>query len=403
MTNLHSHGFQRLMAGLTGTGQQNADSFWGWRKAMYELANRITAEQLEDCMAWIYAEMLMAGYTSCAEFHYLHHRPDGSAYEQRAETSLRILEAADAAGISVTLLPVLYSSSGFGKSTTDSHQRRFRNSTVEYLEILQDCQRAIHEKALHRLGVAPHSLRAVPPESLQRLLNSGLPPDIPVHIHIAEQVAEVEDCLVCLGARPVEWLLDNAGVDSHWCLVHATHMTDAELDGAASTGAVAGLCPSTEADLGDGFFATAAWLQAGGSFGIGSDSNLRISVSEELRLLEFTERLKQGRRNVLQNAQAGCGRFLYEHAASSGALAMGQTTGLLQTGYRADLVELDAAHPLLEGREGDAILDSLVFAGGNEMVRSVWVAGQPVVNDGHHIHESGLRKRFGLTMKALLG
>jgi formimidoylglutamate deiminase len=402
MPNLHSHGFQRMISGLTGGRTESTGNFWGWREAMYAFANRITAEQLEDCMAWVYAEMVMAGYTSCAEFHYLHHQPDGVAYSQPAETSLRILSAANSSGIALTLLPVFYSISGFGQASASHEQRRFSNNLDNYLELLGACRKAIGQQALHCMGIAPHSLRAVDIDELKNLLELFSTEQIPKHIHISEQIAEVKACIEHLGARPVEWLLNNADVDKNWCLVHATHISDSERTDAAASGAVAGLCPTTEADLGDGFFDTAAWLSEGGCFGIGSDSNLRISVSDELRLLEFSERLRQERRNILRNDFQSCGRFLYEHAAISGAQALGQKCGVIETGNRADLIELDGEHPLLAGREDDAILDSLVFAGSREMIRTVYVAGQRLVEDGHHINESALKTGFSKVMKELL-
>lgn len=394
MPNLHSHGFQRLMVGLTGERRTGVDSFWGWRRAMYDFANRLTPEQLSDCMGWVYAEMLCAGYTSCAEFHYLHHQPDGTPYARRAEMSLRVLQAADEAGIAVSLLPVLYQASGFGSAGVEPHQRRFANSLDDYIELLADYDNAVRDSEWHRLGVAPHSLRAVPPESLSQLLRQLPEADTPIHIHVAEQPAEVEACLRQHGARPVEWLLANAPVGPHWCLVHATHMDEAECEQAAHTGAVAGLCPTTEADLGDGFFETPAWLAAGGVFGIGSDSNLRISVAEELRLLEFTARLRSGARQVLRSPELSCGRFLYQRAAIGGARALAQPVGQLASGCRADLVELDPGHPLLAGRHGDQWLEAYVFGGGEGMVRSVFVGGQQQVAEGRHRDQDRLRERF---------
>ncbi len=402
MPNLHSHGFQRLIGGLTGASDRSGDNFWGWRKAMYGFANRISADQFQDCMNWVYVEMLKAGFTSCAEFHYLHHQADGSPFEQKAETSLRVLSAADNSGMAVTLLPVFYKVSGFGQKTASEQQRRFSNTLDTYLDIFQICRSAIGNQNLHKLGLAPHSLRAVPADDLQTLLQQFSSDDLPIHIHIAEQTGEVEECEVFQGQRPVNWLLENAEVNENWCLVHATHMDAQERQDAAGSGAVAGLCPSTEADLGDGFFDAQSWLNSGGRFGIGSDSNLRISVSEELRLLEFSERLRQQRRDVLRDESRRCGRFLYEHAARSGARALGQNVGSIMQGCRADLVELDSRHPQLDGRKGDSILDSFVFAGGNEMIRSVFVGGKQVISDGHHTEETRFRSDFTRTMKELL-
>ncbi|NND45068.1 MAG: formimidoylglutamate deiminase [Xanthomonadales bacterium] len=401
MPNAHSHGFQRLMTGLTGQLREGGDSFWGWRNTMYTLANRISPEQLADCMAFVYMEMLLAGYTSCVEFHYLHHQPDGRAYGQAAEMSLRVLAAADAAGISVTLAPVLYQVSGFGAAGPEAHQRRFSQSLDAYLALLDDCRHQLEGRPLHRLGVAPHSLRAVPLDAL-RALTGALPEnDTPIHIHVAEQPAEVEACLEAHGARPVELLLDRVGLDRRWCLVHATHVTADECTRAARSGAVAGVCPSTEADLGDGFFGTPAWLDAGGRLAIGSDSNLRISPSEELRLLEFAARLRTGTRQVLRSPEQACGRFLYEHAAHGGAQALGQAVGQLDTGHRADLVELDAEHPLLVGRSQDEWLESYVFGGHEGMIRSVFVGGEQRVAEGRHPAEAALRERFASVTRAL--
>jgi formimidoylglutamate deiminase len=403
MPNLHSHGFQRLMAGLTGVRRDGVDSFWGWRQVMYDFANRLTPPQLADCAAWLYAEMLCAGYTSCAEFHYLHHQPGGQAYGQPAEMSLQVLAAADDAGIGLTLLPVLYQVAGFGKDQVEAQQLRFHNTLQQYLTLLDDCQEAVNRHSLQRLGAAPHSLRAVPRASLAALLEQLPDPDMPVHIHIAEQAAEVEDCLREYGARPLAWLLDHAPVDQRWCLVHATHINSAELERAARSGAIAGLCPTTEADLGDGYFKAREWLAGEGQLGIGSDSNLRVSVSEELRLLEFNERLRSGHRQLLRTPDQPCGRFLYQHAALAGARALGQPVGQLSEGCRADLVELDTRHPLLAARSGDEWLESFVFAGGKDMIRSVFVGGRQRVSEGRHQQAERLRGRYLSALKALRG
>jgi formimidoylglutamate deiminase len=402
MPNLHSHGFQRMIGGLGELGVQAGVDFWGWREAMYHLANGITSDQVGDCMAWVFAEMLSAGFTSCAEFHYLHHQPGGKPHAQIEENSLQVIHAADRAGMAVTLLPVFYNTSGFGETGVLQEQSRFRTSPDQYLELFESCKAAISGQDLHRLGFAPHSLRAAPQEHLEYLLNSLSGESGPIHIHIAEQRAEVEDCLEFTGARPVEWLMNHADVGSQWCLVHATHMNDAEGQAAAQSGAVAGLCPSTEADLGDGFFEADRWCRDEGRFGIGSDSNLRVSVSEELRLLEYSERLRQQKRNVLRDENRSCGRFLYEEAARAGAQAVGQNVGVIEAGRRADLVELDGLHPQLDARSGDAILDSLIFAGGNEMVKSVFVAGRQVISEGQHHNEPELRSAFIRVMRSLL-
>jgi len=398
MPNAHSHSFQRLIAGLTGPQGNHTDSFWSWRETMYRTANRISPEQLSAVAQCVFVEMLKAGYTSCAEFHYLHHQPDGAVYTDLAEMSLALTRAASVSGIAMTLLPVLYCSAGFGKNDVADEQRRFANSPDQYLRLLDTCKSAISGMTKIELGIAPHSLRAVPITALHEVLRSVPDRQCPVHIHIAEQPAEVEDCKKHLNARPVEYLLDHFPVDRHWCLVHATHMSNSELQLAAGSEATAGLCPTTEADLGDGVFRTADWLKAGGRFAIGSDSNVRISVAEELRLLEYNERLRSGQRNVLTTADTTCGRFLYQHAAMSGAATLGQPVGRLEAGYRADLLELDASHELLVGREPDAALDSWIFAGDNSMLNSVWVAGQRVVDRGHHVAEAESRNNFVRTL-----
>lgn len=402
MPNAHSHSFQRLIAGLTGPQGHQRDSFWSWREAMYRTANRISPVQFGAVAQWVFVEMLRAGFTSCAEFHYLHHQPGGQAYANPAEMSERVIEAATVSGIGLTLLPVLYCSAGFGQDRVSEEQKRFANSPEQYLRLLEICRSAIGNGTLVELGMAPHSLRAVPVAVLHEVLQSWQDPRCPVHIHVAEQPAEIEACLAHLGARPVEFLLGQFAVDRRWCLVHATHMTPDEAQAAAKSEATAGLCPTTEADLGDGVFRTAEWLRAGGSFAVGSDSNVRVSVDEELRLLEYNERLRSGQRNVLTDGTMSCGRFLYQHAAKAGGVALGQAVGRLETGFRADLVELDAGHELLAGRSPDAALDSWIFAGGNSMLNSVWVAGRRMVAKGRHEAEPGCRTAFAKVMKEML-
>ncbi len=394
MPNAHSHSFQRLIAGRTGPQGNQSDSFWSWRNAMYRYANRISPDQFADVAKWVFTEMLKAGYTSCAEFHYLHHQPGGKPYENPAELSNRLIEAATVTGLALTLLPVLYCSAGFGKDRVNDEQRRFANSPEAYLQLMTICQKSISKNPLLRLGMAPHSLRAVPARDLHEVLQSWPDNQCPIHIHIAEQPAEVEECIEHLGARPVEWLFDQFSIDDRWNLVHATHLTDTELVTAAASQATAVLCPSTEADLGDGVFRTTDWLQAGGRFSVGSDSNVRISVTEELRLLEYNERLGRGQRNVLTGSYSSCGMFLYQHAALSGASSLGQPVGKLEPGFRADMLELNAGHELLAGKQADAILDSWVFAGDKSMLDSVWVAGRRIIHKGFHPQEDSFRSGF---------
>lgn len=402
MPNLHSHAFQRQMAGLTETGGGKADSFWTWRELMYGLADRMTPEALQAIAALLQVEMLEAGYTACAEFHYLHHQVGGRAFDNPAEMSNALIEAADASGMALTLLPVLYCRGGFTSGTVSARQRRFQNSPEQFMRLLSACGELIRNRPLHQLGIAPHSLRAVSQDQLRTVLDAPEAQSLPVHIHIAEQTAEVEECLSVLGARPVNWLLDHFAIDSNWCLVHATHLERLELNRAAASGATAGLCPTTEADLADGFFEAGHWLDEGGSFGIGSDSNLRVSVAEELRLLEFGCRLRTRQRNVLARNGESCGHTLYQGAALGGARALGQPTGRIEAGCRADLVELNAQHPLLYGRRHDGVLDTWLFAGGSEMVRSAWVAGTLCVSEGRHKSRDRIEASGRQAMRGLL-
>ena len=402
MPNVHSHAFQRAIAGRTGPKGTHQDSFWSWREAMYRCANRISPDQFAAVAAGVFVEMLKAGYTSCAEFHYVHHQADGSTFPRLAEMSEQVVKAASDSGIAMTLLPVLYCSAGFGEAGVDAQQRRFSNTTDQYLQLLESCQQSVSRNTLFTLGIAPHSLRAVPGEILHEVLQAWPDQHCPVHIHIAEQPAEVASCLEHLGARPVEWLLENFPVDKRWCLVHATHLSDREVELATASGATAGLCPTTEADLGDGVFRTADWLKASGRIAVGSDSNVRISVAEELRFLEYNERLGSGQRNVLTDPDLTCGRYLYQHASTGGGIAIGQPVGVLDIGYRADLLVLNDAHELLTGRQPDVAMDSWVFAGDQAMIESVWVAGRCVVRHGIHSKEESIRTASARAISELI-
>lgn len=400
LANLHSHAFQRAMAGLTEARGPTSDSFWSWRELMYHFVGRLDPADLEAIAGLAYAEMLECGFTRVGEFHYLHHAPDGRAYDNVAEMGVQIAAAADQTGIGLTLLPVFYAHAGFGGAMPAEGQRRFVNSLDGYAKLLDASRTAVTGLVGAQVGVAPHSLRAVTRSELAAMSDgSG-----PIHIHIAEQVQEVEDCLAWSGARPVEWLLDNADVDSRWCLVHATHMTAGETRRMARSGAVAGLCPITEANLGDGLFPAAAFLEAGGQIGVGSDSNVRIDLAEELRLLEYGQRLSLRGRNILAaGAGASTGATLYRHALTGGARALGQPFASgLSKGGPADLVALDGDHPDLAGRSGDAILDAYVFAGGSRLVKDVWRAGRKVVEDGRHHARDRIVARYRVTLDRLL-
>ena len=386
MPNLHSHAFQRAMAGLAERAGPKDDSFWTWRETMYGFAAKLSPEDLEAIATQLYIEMLKAGYTAVAEFHYVHHDRTGRPYARAGEMSDRIVAAARTAGIALTHLPVLYGFSGFGAKPPTEGQKRFILTPDAYLRLIDDL-RAAHRGPLVEIGAAPHSLRAVSPETLGVVLG-GLAPGSPVHIHIAEQTKEVEDCIAWSGQRPVEWLLSHHRVDRRWCLVHATHLSDAETAALTASGAVAGLCPTTEANLGDGLFPLAPYLAKTGTFGIGSDSNISVDPVEELRWLEYGQRLILRKRNVAETTPgASVGRALWSRAALGGAAALGQNIGALRAGVRADLVVLDPKAPALIGRQGDALIDSLVFAGGRKAVRDVMVGGRFVVRVGHHLEE----------------
>ncbi|MHC9084065.1 formimidoylglutamate deiminase [Luteimonas sp. RIT-PG2_3] len=397
--NLHSHAFQRGMAGLAEIGGGDGDSFWSWRNLMYRFLERLQPEDVHAIAAQAYAEMLEAGFTRVGEFHYLHHDPDGQRYADPAEMAARIAAAADETGIGMTLLPVFYAHSGFGGQPPTPAQRRLIHDIDGFERLLQGCRVALSGIDDAVLGVAPHSLRAVTAAQLAQLpaLVDG-----PVHIHIAEQVAEVEASLAWSGQRPVQWLYANMPVDARWCLVHATHLDDAELEAIVDSDAVVGLCPITEANLGDGLFPLRAFSDAGGRFGVGSDSNVYIDAAEELRLLEYGQRLTHQRRNVLVgDARRSTGRHLFEAALQGGAQALGVATGL-KVGAPADLVELDPSHPALVARHGDAILDSWLFAARNGAVKSVWRQGRRLVAEGRHVARERIQARYQQALSALL-
>ncbi|MBS0487795.1 MAG: formimidoylglutamate deiminase [Proteobacteria bacterium] len=399
MPNLHSHAFQRAMAGMAERQSGSEDNFWSWRETMYAFAGRVGPEELKAIAAQLYVEMLKAGYTQVCEFHYLHHQPDGKPYADPAAMSLAIIEAAREAGIGLTLLPVLYMTGGFDGRPLSERQRRFGLDIDGYLRLVEKL-RKMENSTLH-LGIALHSLRAVPPEAMRDVLQSPLA-DGPLHIHIAEQIGEVQDCLNVRGARPVEWLLDNAPVDARWCLVHATHMTQDETRRVAESGAVAGLCPTTEANLGDGLFALRAYREAGGVLGIGSDSNISVSPVEELRWLEYGQRLITRHRNIaVSESSASVGENLWGDALFGGAQASGVAVGAIEDGARADLIVLDDVAPLLAARDLDNVLDTFLFAGNVNLVRDAMVGGEWVVRNGHHRDEDRIAARYRQTLEGL--
>ncbi len=410
MPNLHSHAFQRAMAGLgevSGPARDDGepDSFWTWRQVMYGFLDALTPDQIETIAFKLYVDMLKAGYTSVAEFHYVHHNPDGAPYDDRAETSRRTIAAAARAGIGITQLPVLYNHGGFGGQTPTDGQRRFLNNADGFIQIVSALYAENADNPHVRIGIAPHSLRAVTPELLGDVINAlnGFDAKAPIHIHIAEQMKEVDDCLAWSGQRPVEWLLDHQSVDERWCLIHATHMTDAETDAMAKAGAVAGLCPATEANLGDGIFPAVRFAEQGGIWGIGSDSHISVNMKEELRWLEYGQRLIHRQRTVLAGgAERSTGRALYEAALNGGTRACARPIGVLAEGRRADLIVLNTENTPLAGRSGDALLDAWLFACDANPVSDVFVGGKQVVSDGIHAKQDKAEADMRAVMEKLI-
>jgi formimidoylglutamate deiminase len=401
LANVHSHSFQRAMAGLAESAGPACDDFWTWREVMYSFVDRLGPEDVEAIAALAFAEMLESGFTRVAEFHYLHHQPDGSPYGQLAELAIRIAAAASETGIGLTLLPVLYSYGNFGGAAPGGAQRRFFNDTERYSRLVAASREALRPLVGALVGVAPHSLRAVAPPDLDLVAQLAI--DGPVHIHVAEQMREVNDCLAWSGRRPVEWLLDHAAVDPRWCLVHATHLSPTEILALAGSGAVVGLCPVTEANLGDGIFPARGYLDAEGRFGLGTDSNIRIDAAAELCALEYSQRLALQQRNVLAGAPGqSTGRRLFSAALQGGAQATGFADAALAPGCFADFLSLNRDHSALVGRHGDALLDSWIFAGGKSVIDCVWRAGRKVVAAGRHVQHDRISRRYREVMQRLL-
>ena len=403
IANLHSHAHQRAMAGLAERAGSTDDSFWTWRKIMYKFLQTIQPEHLHAIASQLYVEMLKAGYTRVGEFQYLHHQPNGKHYGNPAEMSLQTMQAATETGLGITNLPVHYQFGGFGEQALGQQQQRFANDPELFLRIVENLQQASKDNENIVTGMAAHSLRAVSRDSLSTILSS-LQKDhnLPVHIHISEQTKEVDDCITWSGLRPVDYLLENFNVDKHWCLIHATHMTESETLAVANSGAVVGICPATEGNLGDGFFNAVEYLKANGQFGIGSDSHISISPTEELRWLEYGQRLKYRSRNVLSGGyDRSTGHTLFTKSAMGGAQACGHNSGEIAVGKRADFIVLDTNHPLLCERNGDELLDSWIFSGNNNTVRDVYVGGKHVIKDGQHAQQNEIAKRFKATLKTL--
>ena len=403
LANLHSHAFQRAMAGLAERAGPGDDSFWTWRDEMYRTVGLMTPDDIEAVATKLYVEMLKGGFSRVAEFHYLHHGAAGTPYADPAETSLRILAAAAKAGIGLTHLPVFYAHSNFGGAAPSAGQRPFLNDVDGFLALLQRLQPACREAGAV-LGLALHSLRAATPDEIRAILAAESTGG-PIHIHVAEQEREVEECLAWSGRRPVEWLLDEMDVDQRWCAIHATHMTPGETERLAASGAVAGLCPATEANLGDGLFPATSYRAAGGRFGIGTDSHVATSVAEELRTLEYGQRLRDRRRNrLVAGPGASVGRTLFDAALAGGAQACGSAVSGLQVGAPADLVVLDGDHPFVAAAadvgKGDTLLDRWFFAA-SDLVRDVLVAGRFQIRDRRHAEDEAIDAAFLRTLRRL--
>lgn len=407
LPNLHSHAFQRAIAGLTERRGPTEDSFWTWRELMYRFVERIDPDQLEAITALAFAEMLEAGFTRVGEFHYLHQDKSGVPFADPGELAGRVAAAAADTGIALTLLPTFYAHGGFGGREPSARQRRFVTDLERFARIVESSRNAIRGLVAANLGVAPHSLRAVTPEELPSV--AALASGGPIHIHVAEQMREVEECIAWCGRRPIALLFEAATVDQAWCLVHATHAISAELEQIAAAGAVVGLCPITEASLGDGVFPAPEFRLQGGRLGIGTDSNVLLDAGAELRALEYSQRLTRRVRNVLATESGRSnGRSLFDAALAGGAQALGGAgdRGRGHPGLAPeaplDLITLNVDHPALIERCEDEILDSWIFAAGREVIDCVWRAGEKVVSGGRHRHREAILARYRRAMKALL-
>jgi len=401
MVNCHSHAFQRAFAGFSEQGSEGQDSFWTWRKIMYQFLAQLTDVDAKNIAKQLYIEMLKMGYTRVAEFHYLHHDIDGSAYDNNAANlatmAQAIFDAAKESGIGLTLLPVLYQHSGFGEQKPTDGQKRFINSTKQFNQLVSDCFTLSEHYSNTNVGIAPHSLRAVDKVSLTEAVAHvrALDNQAPVHIHISEQQKEVDDCLVHYGKRPVQWLLDNVELDKHWCLIHATHLDEQERKGIVAKQAIAGICPTTEANLGDGIFPTTEFLAENGTFAIGSDSHISVNPIEELRWLEYAQRLIRQQRAILATPkQASVGQNLWQQAAIGGGQSTNSNTGSLAIGKQADLLVLDSDKTKLFANANQHLLDSVIFASQQNPVADVMVNGQWVIKAQQHAEQVITSEKF---------
>jgi formimidoylglutamate deiminase len=404
MVNCHSHAFQRAFAGFSEQGSEGQDSFWTWRNIMYKFIDQLTAENAQTIATQLYIEMLKMGYTRVAEFHYLHHDINGDNHAELAEMAKAIFQASEQSGLGLTLLPVLYRFSGFGPLAPNDGQKRFINSTEQFNQLVSRCFTLSAEFENTNVGIAPHSLRAVDKASLEQAVKHvrSLDNKAPIHIHIAEQQKEVDDCLAHYNQRPVEWLLNNAELDEQWCLIHATHINEQERQGIIASKAIAGICPTTEANLGDGIFPTAEFLAEKGTLAIGSDSHISVNPVEELRWLEYAQRLIKQQRAILSTEnEASVGRNLWQQAALGGAQSTNSNTGELAIGKQADLLVLNSKEVALFAHSDQHILDSLIFASQRNMVNDVMVNGRWVIKAGKHHLEQQTEQEFIQLLKSL--
>jgi formimidoylglutamate deiminase len=400
--NVHSHAFQHALAGLTERrGPDPSDTFWTWRTQMFRFLEQLSPDDIEAITAYVQMRMLEAGYAAVAEFHYLHHAPSGELYDHLGELSQRIVAAADQSGIGLTLLPVLYEVGGCDGRSLTGGQRRFGNAPDRFALLVDEARRAITSLPDDAgFGIAPHSLRAVTEDGLAAAV--ALAGEAPIHMHLAEQLGEVDEVLATRGVRPAEWLTEHCELSSQWTLIHCTHLTDGEADALARLGITAGLCPLTEANLGDGIFDAVRWADAGGAMAVGSDSNIRVALAEELRALDTSQRLRDHVRAVFATPERSSGHALYERILTGGARATGRTGGALEVGYWADLVALDTEATALIGREDDTLLDTWIFAGDDTLVCDVWSAGRHLVQGGMHRDRDRITRRYRQTMAALV-
>lgn len=406
MINCHSHAFQRAFAGFSEQGSEGKDSFWTWRKIMYKFLTQLNNEDAQIIAQQLYIEMLKSGYTRVAEFHYLHHNIDGSRYpnsrENNAENGLAtmahaIFKAAKNSGIGLTMLPVLYKYAGFGEQTPNDGQKRFINSTTQFNQLVSECFHLTKEYPNTNIGIAPHSLRAVDKESITQAVSHvrSLDSKAPIHIHIAEQQQEVNDCLEHYSKRPVEWLLDNIELDENWCLIHSTHINTQEQEGIVASNATVGICPTTEANLGDGIFPTTEFLSLNGNIAIGSDSHISVNPVEELRWLEYAQRLIKQQRAILASTETvSVGENLWHQAAIGGAQSTNSNTGALSVGKQADLLVLDEQKTSLFANQNCHLLDSAIFASQDKMIKDVMVNGCWVIQNGEHAQEQASAEKF---------